>query len=167
MLKAIRDRLASRKRDQRGFTLVELLLVITIVGVLTGVGVTGYRNFQERAYKTAADAAWRDLQVAINLYEAENSATFPDSSVTDPTNSPDVDTALEAIAEMLNPVPDPLKHNYGATKPDTVPGQPDLAANVEEKTGFWVNGSGASRVSCVWVNGFASRFNPQGCVTPE
>jgi type IV pilus assembly protein PilA len=44
-------------RDRRGFTLVELLIVMAIVGVLAAVGVAGYRLVRVRASESAAIAA--------------------------------------------------------------------------------------------------------------
>lgn len=155
MLKTFRKRVRLLKGNEQGFTLVELLLVITIIGVLAGVGVTGYRNFQERAYKAAADAAWRDLQVAINLYEAEK-GEFPSSDGSDET--------VKAIESQLNPPPEPLKTDlsqaYGGAPP-TSNGRINPSGSAD--TGFFVRGAGNSRISCVWVNTHPSRFNPPAC----
>lgn len=157
MLKTFRKRVRLLKGNEQGFTLVELLLVITIIGVLAGVGVTGYRNFQERAYKAAADAAWRDLQVAINLYEAEN-GEFPSSDRSDKT--------VEAIESQLNPSPEPLKTDlseaYGGAPPISN-GRINPSGSNDADTGFFVLGAGNSRISCVWVNTHPSRFNPPAC----
>lgn len=56
-----------RSRDERGFTLIELLIVVSIVGVLAGVGVTGYSSYIGKARQAAADAAWRELQMGLQL----------------------------------------------------------------------------------------------------
>ena len=36
------------RRAARGFTLLELVLVLLIFGVLSEVGIVGYRNYRER-----------------------------------------------------------------------------------------------------------------------
>ncbi len=56
MLKKIRQML----KAQEGFTLVELMIVVVILGILAGIGVQQYGNIQQRA-KEAADAANRKV----------------------------------------------------------------------------------------------------------
>ena len=64
MLRKIRKLL----KKQEGFTLVELMIVVVILGILAGIGVQQYGNIQERA-KEAADAANRKvLTNAANMW---------------------------------------------------------------------------------------------------
>jgi len=44
-------------KNQSGFTLVELLIVVIIVGILASVAIPLYRGATERAYLTEADTA--------------------------------------------------------------------------------------------------------------
>lgn len=49
------------KTDRRGFTLVEMVIVITIIGIVSSIGVTKYSTVQENAKKNA------DYATAANL----------------------------------------------------------------------------------------------------
>lgn len=49
------------KQDRRGFTLVEMVIVITIIGIISSIGVTKYSKVQENAKKNA------DYATAANL----------------------------------------------------------------------------------------------------
>jgi prepilin-type N-terminal cleavage/methylation domain-containing protein len=49
-------------RHHAGFTLVELLIVVIIVGILASVAIPLYRGATERAYLTEADTALGEIQ---------------------------------------------------------------------------------------------------------
>lgn len=78
MLRKIRKLL----KKQEGFTLVELMIVVVILGILAGIGVQQYGNIQERARQAADDANKKVLTNAANMwlimnggFEGENEAT--------------------------------------------------------------------------------------------
>ena len=64
MLNKIRKML----KQQEGFTLVELMIVVVILGILAGVGIQQYGNVQERARAAAHEANIKVLTSAANMY---------------------------------------------------------------------------------------------------
>lgn len=68
MLKKMRKLL----KQQEGFTLVELMIVVVILGILAGIGVQQYNAVQERAREGVDKANRKMIENAIQLYRAIN-----------------------------------------------------------------------------------------------
>ena len=65
MLRKIRKML----KRQEGFTLVELMIVVVILGILAGVGIQQYGKVQENAREAAHEASKRLIKSAVQMYE--------------------------------------------------------------------------------------------------
>ena len=58
-------------KGTKGFTLVELVIVIIIVGILSIVAVPIYRGYTKRAYASEGRALLGSIQTAQKVYYAE------------------------------------------------------------------------------------------------
>lgn len=58
-------------KDKRGFTLVELMITIVIVGVLASVAIPLYQANVKRAKAAEADAALGSIRTALRVHYAE------------------------------------------------------------------------------------------------
>ena len=66
-----------RKRmqgNQRGFTLIELMIVVAIIGILTAIAFPLYANIQARARVAKAQADARTLASAVVVYSGHTGA---------------------------------------------------------------------------------------------
>ena len=61
----------------KGFTLIELMVTITIITILTGVGVVVYSRAQMRARNGRRKADMSGIQTALELYASENNGNYP------------------------------------------------------------------------------------------
>jgi type IV pilus assembly protein PilA len=55
---------------QAGFTLVELMIVIAIIGILAAVAIVGYRRYTVRAHNTEATSVLADIRLKQEAYRA-------------------------------------------------------------------------------------------------
>ena len=56
----------------KGFTLVELLIVIVIIGILAAISLVAYNGIQSNAETARAKAEFREISQAIEMYWLEN-----------------------------------------------------------------------------------------------
>lgn len=78
---------ATRRRPAAGFTLAELLVVITIIAVLAAGIWTAFAQAKMLANRTACASNMRALGTAIRDYAGENSGWMPTTSHLDPGES--------------------------------------------------------------------------------
>jgi type IV pilus assembly protein PilE len=63
---------ATQRCAQRGFTLVELMIVIAIIAILSAIAVPQYNQYTERARVAEAHSTMMDLRVRLEQYYQDN-----------------------------------------------------------------------------------------------
>ncbi|MDO4772525.1 MAG: prepilin-type N-terminal cleavage/methylation domain-containing protein [Bacillota bacterium] len=71
-------------KRRKGFTLIELVIVIVIIGVLAGIAALSYANVTQSSQDGVAKANLRAMKSSVMVYQADNAGKFPPATDTLP-----------------------------------------------------------------------------------
>jgi general secretion pathway protein G len=73
--------MTSPRRNQAGFTLVELLIVVIILGILAAVVIPQFNTAAAESKEAALASNLATIRQAIELYKVQHNDTFPDATI--------------------------------------------------------------------------------------
>jgi prepilin-type N-terminal cleavage/methylation domain-containing protein len=91
--------MTSRLANRLGFTLVELLIVVIILGVLAAVAIPQFTSNTEDAKVSALDTSLAEMRNSIELYYHQHNAVYPGAKKQ--TDGTDVSSAAEAATALV------------------------------------------------------------------
>ncbi|NLC77482.1 MAG: prepilin-type N-terminal cleavage/methylation domain-containing protein [Clostridia bacterium] len=68
-------------QNQKGFTLMELMVVMVIIGILIGIAVPSYNKVTATAEKRACEANKRTIKGAVQAYILENNGSIENNEL--------------------------------------------------------------------------------------
>ena len=85
-------------QKQKGFTIVELLIVIVVIAILAAITIVAFNGVQQRARASAASASLASGKKKLELYKAEN-GTYPLTGSLASAGVTDGDTAFQYTSD--------------------------------------------------------------------
>ena len=85
------------KNAQQGFTLIELMIVVAIIGILAAIAIPAYQDYTVRAQVSEALVAVSPAKAGVAEYWATNGETWPTDN-----SEAGLDTATDYATDVIN-----------------------------------------------------------------
>ena len=132
-------------RKHPGFTIVELLIVVVVIGILAAIVIVAYNGITESARATSVADAFRKIEKSMTLYvTAEGYASWPVDNTLTGSGNPTVSGMISSVTNFSNYL-------------QSAPAVADIGANTwrYDNDGDVYNGCAVSYSGTnIYVNGF-------------
>ena len=101
-------------KDSKGFTLIELMIVIAIIGILAAIAIPQFSAYRKRGYNSAAQSDLKNAITAQEAYFVDNQTyTSSTSDLTSYGYQPSANVTLGIVTANQDGYTMTAKHSSG------------------------------------------------------
>lgn len=105
------------KKSVKGFTLIELMIVVAIIGILAAIAIPKFADLVTKSKESAVKGSLGSVRSAVSIYYSDTEGVFPSTG--------SLSTALTAGSKYLKElpyvaIPKPANHTNTNTVADTL-----------------------------------------------
>jgi type IV pilus assembly protein PilA len=146
------------KKNQKGFTLIELMIVVAIIGILAAIALPKFADMLEKSREGATKGNLTAIKSATNMYVADQAGAYPTDMLQQHVAASTDVNFVKKYMDKIPPVKATAKSDVNGTLAGAGPGTgaEALTANVLQSTwGTVATGKGWRYDSVegrIWVN---------------
>ena len=125
------EKRTAREALRQGFTLIEILVVVAIIGMLGAVAVPAYMSHLKEARVETARELIKSVETALNMYSMKHGGKYPDSLEALTQETDDEEVLLQG--DYVDPWGQELKYEkQGKKRPLLTSAGPDEEFGTED-----------------------------------
>lgn len=127
--------------NQKGFTLIELMIVVVIIGILAAIAIPNFISMQDRAKEASVKSNMHTIQLAFEDFAVQSDGVYPDDGT---STTPGGQTVQDLCPDGVYPT-NPFtgaETNFSWDADPTDPGE--IGANPANTTDYQIKGFGKS-----------------------